>query len=277
MTDPRPIKNIYWNGGGFTGMIRSISVLEHIEREKKNENTKYAFDNLQHYGVSGGAGFALLTVLGFSADDQMDIFFNRARIHDRSDLSFRESLSRIVITLLDISLQDETDESIREKCNGRLNIGYVTEDGVLEFISQFNTREDITRAILYTSNIPGAITHETEFGDGIRMDGGIMLVDPETMVRYGMTDENTMVITSPIHVPWCLLGWSKEIYMMLYAYNSAKIRIDGLESSGFGYDVMEHHVRKYGLAPLMALIHTMTTRTTTWNDLLDKKLLQERK
>ena len=277
MTDPRPIKNIYWNGGGFTGMVRSIAVLEHIEREKLEVETKYDFDNLQHYGVSGGAGFALLTVLGYTADEQMDVFFSRARIHDRGGMSFQESLSRIITKLLEIALCNETDESVREKCNGKLHIGYATPNGTLEFISQFNTREDVKRAILYTSNIPGAIIHKTEFGDGIRMDGGMLLVDPATMTRYGMTEDNTLVITSQIPVPWSLIEWSKETYMMWYAYNSAMIRVNGLESPGFGYDATENLVRKRGLVPVMTMIHMMTTKSSTWNDWLDKKLFQERK
>jgi hypothetical protein len=238
MKDPHPIKNIYWNGGGFTGMIYNISVAEHLEREKLNENTRYDFDKLRHFGVSGGAGFALLMVLGLSSHEQLDFFFNKARMYDRLD-SFRESISRIVMDLILIALQDETDHSIRKKCNGRLNIGYVDENGTLEFITKFNTRDDVKRAILYTSNIPGVVLHETEFGEGIRMDGGMVSVDPITMTRYGMTTENTLVVTSPISVPWCLMGWSEELYMMWYAYNSATVRLHGIESSGFGYAPME--------------------------------------
>jgi hypothetical protein len=276
MTDPHPIRNIYWNGGGFTGMVYNISVAEHLEREKLNENSKYDFANLKHYGVSGGAGFALLMVLGLSSHEQLDFFFNKARIHDQID-SFRESISRIIMNLISIALQGETDDSIRKKCNGRLNIGYVDENGTLEFVSEFNTRDDIKRAILYTSNIPGVVAHETEFGEGTRMDGGMVLVDPETMVRYGMTTENTLVVTSPISFPWCLMEWSEELYMMWYAYNSAKVRLHGIESSGFGYTPMDQFIIKHTVVPLMTTIHKNTTRTSTWNEWLDKKLFQERK
>jgi hypothetical protein len=276
MKDPHPIKNIYWNGGGFTGMIYNISVAEHLEREKLNENTRYDFDKLRHFGVSGGAGFALLMVLGLSSHEQLDFFFNKARMYDRLD-SFRESISRIVMDLILIALQDETDHSIRKKCNGRLNIGYVDENGTLEFITKFNTRDDVKRAILYTSNIPGVVLHETEFGEGIRMDGGMVSVDPITMTRYGMTTENTLVVTSPISVPWCLMGWSEELYMMWYAYNSATVRLHGIESSGFGYAPMDQFMIKHTVIPLMTSIHRMTTRSSKWNDWLDEKLRGERK
>ena len=275
MTDPHPIKNIYWNGGGFTGMVHSIAVFEEMEREKSNPLTKINFPELRQFGVSGGTGIALLIVLGFSADDMMNLFFKQARMHDRGNVSFQESLSKVVMTLLEFALRNETDTSIREKCNGRLVIGYV-KNGELHYQREFNTRAEITRAILYSSNIPGAITHETEFGEGICMDGGMVSVDPTTMTRNGMTEENTMVVTSHMPVPWCLMEWSKETYMMLYAYNSGMIRVNGLVSSGFEYDATDNWVRKHGLVPVMTMIHRMTVRTPAWNEWLDKKLLENK-
>jgi hypothetical protein len=258
-------------------MVYDISVLEHLEREKLNENTRYDFDKLRHFGVSGGAGVSLLIVLGFTSTDLLHTFFERVPMYNRGGDSFPESVTNLILNLLWVTLENETDDSIRNKCNGRLNIGYVDENGTLEFISKFNTRDDIKRAILYTSNIPGAVAHETEFDEGIRLDGAALGVDTVTMTRYDMSESNTMVVESKIPPPWCLMEWSEELYMMWYAYNSAKVRLHGIESSGFGYGTTKQFVLKHGVIPLMTMIHKNTTRTSTWNEWLDKKLHKERK
>jgi hypothetical protein len=257
---------ILWNGGGFTGMIRNIAYLEQLRRDIGPN-----LDTMRQFGISGGGGFALLVCLGWTPDMLLDLIMNRTSIVDRPAGSFSDSMSVILTELLDEALGTETDISICEKCNGRLYIGCV-KDGVSTFISHYETREDIMRAIIYTSNIPGAISHETEFGEGICLDGGMLLLDPTTQANYGLSDKTTLVVTSPIYVPFCLMSYPREMWWMWYAYTSARLRSEGIISDGFQYSAIENSIRRTILVPGMTAIHRLSSRNSTWNDGMQKNL-----
>ena len=59
MTDPYPIKNIYWNAGGFTGVAYYIGIIQRLLNEERTGNTRIDFANLLHFGASAGNGSML--------------------------------------------------------------------------------------------------------------------------------------------------------------------------------------------------------------------------
>jgi hypothetical protein len=225
MTDPLPIKNIYWNGGGFTGVAYYTGVMCQLLIEERTGNTRIDFANLRHFGSSAGNGCMLAYELmrGDPPERQrelMDLYIDI--LANRTGNYFQ--MTEFQYDLMENAIfRQHPDKDMVEIANKSLYIGMVrhnpdTDTNESFYEHEFESVTDILNAVLCGGNIPIVCSHEAKCRDSDCLDGGLLGITPETITRYGLTPENTIVIHPPMKFPYSIGTYPRWIFNVIREY-----------------------------------------------------------
>jgi hypothetical protein len=225
MTDSHPIKNIYWNGGGFTGVAYYAGVIQQLLIEERTGNTRIDFKNLRHFGASAGNGCMLAYELmrGDSPERQRELLDNYINILANRTGGYFE-VTKFQYDLLENGVFDKhSDKDVVQIANKSLHIGMMrhnpetnTHDSFYEH--EFESRADILNAVLCGGNIPLVCSHEAKCRGQECLDGGLLGITKETMAKYNLSPDNTIVIHPPIKFPYSIGTYPRWVFEMIREY-----------------------------------------------------------
>ena len=231
MTDPHPIKNIYWNGGGCTGAAYYAGVIRQLLIEERTGKTRIDFKNLRHFGSSAGNGCMLAYELmrGDPPERQRELLDIHIDIlTNRSGGYFQ--MTEFMYDLMENGVFNQhLDKDVVEIANRSLHIGMVrrnpeTNTNESFYEDEFESRADILNAGLCGGNIPVVCSHEAKCRGGDCLDGGLMCITKETIACYNLSPENTIVLDPPVKFPYSICTYPRWVFNVIREYGAMDAR-----------------------------------------------------
>lgn len=234
MTDPHPIKNIYWNGGGFTGVAYYIGVIKQLLLEERTGNTRIDFANLQHLGSSAGNGSMLAYELmrGDTSERQEELLDNYMDILANRSGGYLDMTEFIYDLMENGIFRQHLEKDIVGIANKSLHIGMSRRNPDTNTLESFHEHEfsslaDILNAALCGGNIPLVCSHEARCRGEDCLDGGLVGITKETIAHYNLSPENTIVLHPPIKFPYSIGTYPGWMFSVIREYGTidAKNRV----------------------------------------------------
>lgn len=208
------MKNIFFNGGGFTGFYEHIGAINYL-RENNLTYEKY-------YGVSTGA-FAIIMIL---LDYDINHFLSYL------DSIFKEYISKNHIDVSELLIKcakyaiDRSPDAYKI-ANNRLYIGITTPDGFI-WKSEFTSNLDLANACLCSANIPFISSYEALLLNKTpTLDGGISIMEKHL-------PSDVICVATTLRFPFCMIYPDFHIGQQILIHN--------------GYNNMKYSRRKPSLS-----------------------------
>jgi hypothetical protein len=198
-------KNIFFNGGGFTGFYEHIGAINYI-RENKLTFDKY-------YGLSAGTAAALMLLLDIEIDEVLryvEFEINK----QTTDKHFDMTLLHIKACTYCIK---KTADAYRI-LNNKMYIGITLSTGFI-WKSEFESNIDLCNALLCSGNIPMVSSYDAKIGDITAIDGS---------AGCPGIPSNTLLLHTTFSFPVTLIYPSIDIikYALIYnGYRNIKYRV----------------------------------------------------
>jgi hypothetical protein len=127
-----------------------------------------------HYGTSSGALYVVMMACGFSCDE-FAVWFNRyAELAIEKMMRMEDSVS---LTQYHIQLLKEivarTPDAYERVIRFKAHIGITTERTGFQWISRFESNEDLMNVCLCSFHIPGLCTYDARYKGELAVDGGV--------------------------------------------------------------------------------------------------------
>jgi hypothetical protein len=276
MTDTPPIKNIYWNGGGFCGIAYYLGVVRQLLVEERTGNTRIDFANLRHFGSSAGNGCMLAYELmrGDTPERQkvlldvvMDILANR--VGGYFDMTeFMYDLTENAM------FNQHLDKDVVGIANKSIHIGMARknpDNGIMEsfYEHEFASRADIMNALLCGGNIPLVCSHEATCRGGECLDGGLLGITKETIARYNLSPENTIVIHPPVKFPYSIGTYPRWVFNVVREYGAMDAQTRVLSQTTDPKEFRERHWNRDNILPVAWMVRNFR-QDSRWVAQLDK-------
>jgi hypothetical protein len=276
MTDPRPIKNIYWNGGGFTGAAYYTGIMKQLLIEERTGITRIDFDNLQHFGASAGNGCMLAYELMRSDTPErqrellgiyIDILANRAGGYfDMTEFMYDLTENGI--------FRQHLDKDIVAIANKSIHIGMMRHNSKTNanesfYEHEFESIADILNALLCGGNIPLVCSHEAKCRGEDCLDGGLMGITPETISHYNLSPENTIVLHPPIKFPYSIGTYPRWVFNIIREYGAMDARDTVLSQPTDEKEFKERTWQRDNILPISWMLRNFR-HDSRWTDELMK-------
>lgn len=204
------MKNIFFNGGGFTGFYEHIGAINYI-RENNLTFEKY-------YGVSAGVSAIIMILLEYDIQHFLS-YLNSI---------FQEQITNKQIDISELHMKcvkyaiDRSPDAYKI-VNNRLYIGITTPDGFI-WKSEFTSNLDLANACLCSANIPIISSYDALLPNNIpTLDGGFSIMEKHL-------PSDIICVSPTIHFPFSMIYPVLHIAKQILIHN--------------GYNNMKYNRRK---------------------------------
>ena len=276
MTNNRPIKNIVWMGGGFTGVAYYAGIIRQLLIEERTGNTRIDFANLQHFGSSAGNGCMLAYELLRSDTPERQKVLLDLYIYilaNRTGNYF--DMTEFMYNLMENGIfRQHLEKDVVGIANKSIHIGMARKNsvsGMMEchYEHEFASRADIFNATLCGGNIPLVCSHEAKCQGEDCLDGGLLGITPETIAHYNLSPENTIVITPPIKFPYSIGTYPRWIFNIIHEYGAMDAQNRVLSQPTDAKEFREKTWKRNTIIPIVWMVRNFR-QDSKWTDELAK-------
>jgi hypothetical protein len=172
------IDKIYFDGAAW-GMMYYAYMYDVIREFQKPRDTlpgpapKHIVSNPTHYGTSSGALYVVMIACGFSSDEFVQWFtrYSKMAIDRMVRMEDSVSLTQYHIQVLR-EIVHRTPDAYQRVMRFNTHIGITTERSGFQWISRFESNEDLMNVLLCSFHIPGLCTYDARYKGEMAVDGG---------------------------------------------------------------------------------------------------------
>jgi hypothetical protein len=193
------IDKIYFDGAAW-GMMYYAYMYDVIREFQKPMDTLpgpaplHIVSDPAHYGTSSGALYIVMMACGFSTDEFVAWYnrYSEMAIEKMVRMDDGVSLTQYHIKVLK-EIIERTPDTYQRVMRFKTNIGITTELAGFQWVSRFDSNEDLINVLLCSCHIPGLCTYDARYKGELAVDGGI-----EYDVRrfFPETPATTLTITT---------------------------------------------------------------------------------
>ena len=169
--------------------------------------------------------------------------------------------------------RQHTDKDVVGIANKSIHIGMMrhnseTDTNESYYEHEFESIADIFNAILCGGNIPLVCSHEAKCRGEDCLDGGLVGITPETIARYNLSPENTIVINPPITFPYSIGTYPRWVFNIVREYGSIDAqRVLSLPTDGNAF--RERIWNRENVLPIAWIVRNFRL-DSRWSDELSK-------
>ena len=178
-TTTPPIDKIYFDGAAW-GMMYYIHMYDVIREFQKPMDTlpgpapKHIVAHPSYYGTSSGALYVVMLACGFSTDEGVDWYnrYSTMAIDKMMRMENGMSLTQYQMGVIQ-EIVERTPDAYERVMRFKTHIGITTERTGFQWISRFESNEDLINVFLCSCHIPGVCTYDAQYKGESAVDGGI--------------------------------------------------------------------------------------------------------
>lgn len=211
------IDKIYFDGAAW-GMMYYSYMYDVIREFQKPRDTlpgpapKHIVSNPAHYGTSSGALYVVIIACGFTTDEFVAWFTRYSEMAIKKMIQMEDSVS---LTQYHIQVMKEivqrTPDAYQRAMDFKTHIGITTERSGFQWISRFESNEDLINVCLCSFHIPGLCTYDARYKGELAVDGGIGYDIHRFFPDTPDTTLTITTITTTGHDVRAGIGWTQRL------------------------------------------------------------------
>jgi len=179
LTTTPSIDKIYFDGAAW-GMMYYAYMYDVIREFQKPMDTlpgpapRHIVTRPAHYGTSSGALYVVMMACGFSSDEFVKWYDRYAVMAIDKMMRVENSvgLTQYHIQVLK-EIVERTPDAYERVMRFKTHVGITTERTGFQWISRFESNEDLMNVLLCSFHIPGLCTYDAQYKGELAVDGGI--------------------------------------------------------------------------------------------------------
>jgi hypothetical protein len=196
---PPSIDKIYFDGAAW-GMMYYTHMYEVIREFQKPRDTlpgpapRHIVAHPAYYGTSSGALCIVMAACGFSSDELVEWYNRYSDMAIDKMVRMEDSVSYTQYHLQVLKeIIERTSDAYERVMRFKAHIGITTELAGFQWVSRFESNEDLINVLLCSFHIPGLCTYDARYNGESAVDGGIGF---DVRQFFPETPETTLTITS---------------------------------------------------------------------------------